>query len=176
MSGARASESGGERLFAIVESYARIGHHRTGTAEGRATLDWFERELASRGGATSRWSFAYSRYDWSASLSVAGAAIDTVPLYYEGEGSVATEQPFLRAVQLANNYDKRDIAAALAEAKAAKARLALLATSGVFGDATPTPSLIGTNVDPDLPTSGTPTLLVSAEHLPRLRRGSSPRR
>jgi hypothetical protein len=169
---AQAPPSLGAALYKTVADYSRWPHHRTGTAEGQATVDWFEAALRGRGATTSRWAYDYPRYDWRASVSVDGQPIETIPLYYEGVGELATDAPFVRPVTLPSNFDKADLGVALQEAKASGLRLAVFLTFGRFGNQPPRPALIGVNVDPDKPTTGLPTLLVSGVHLDAMASGA----
>ncbi len=162
----------GAALYQLVSGYSQWPHHRTGTSEGRATVDWFEAQLQERGATTSRWSYAYERYDWRASVTADGQPIDALPLYYEGVGELATDAPFVRPVTLPNNFDKSDLEQALAEAKGSDLRLSVFLTFGRFGNLPPRPALIGINVDPDKATSGLPTLLVSGVHLDAMASGT----
>ncbi|HEX2886203.1 hypothetical protein [Vineibacter terrae] len=162
----------GGQLYRLVTGYSQWPHHRTGTPEGKATVDWIEAQLRERGAATSRWSYDYERYDWQASVTVDGQPVEALPLYYEGVGELATDAPFVRPVTLANNFDTADLEQALAEAKDSDLRLCVLLTFGKFGALPPRPGLVGINVDPDKPTSGLPTLLVSGVHLDAMASGT----
>ena len=162
----------GAALYQLVAGYSQWPHHRTGTPEGKATVDWFEAQLKERGGTASRWSYAYERYDWRASVTADGQPIDALPLYYEGVGELATDAPFVRPVTLPNNFDKSDLEQALSEAKGSNLRLSVFLTFGRFGNLPPRPALIGVNVDPDKPPSGLPTLLVSGVHLDAMASGT----
>lgn len=158
----------GRRLFADVRAYASRPHHRTGSAEERASVAWFESELKAAGATVTRRRYDFPMYDWSARLRAGGRDIDCLPLWYEGEGEIATDSPFLRPVTLPNNFDKRDIALALAEAQSDQARLVILATFGRFLNGPHQPALIACNVDPGARRSGIPTLLVSGSELDTL--------
>ncbi|HJQ57084.1 MAG TPA: hypothetical protein VJ890_09275, partial [Vineibacter sp.] len=162
----------GAALYKTVTGYSQWPHHRTGTPEGKATVDWFEAELRARGAATSRWAYDYERYDWRASVTASGQPIDCIPLYYEGVGELATDAPFVRPVALPNNFDKSDLEQALSEAKGSGLRLSVFLTFGRFGTLPPRPALVGINVDPDKSTSGQPTLLVSGVHLDAMASGA----
>jgi len=161
----------GRRLFANVQAYSRWPHHRTGTPEERDTVEWFEQSLKRAGAASSRWSYDFPRYDWSATVHAAGHLIEVLPLWYEGVGEIATSAPFVRPVTLANNFDKRDIAQALREARGDDARLAILPTFGSFESEGRRPALIACNVDPDTAKSGLPALLASGADLDLLAAG-----
>ncbi len=171
-SAGRTQPSIGAALYELVTGYSQWPHHRTGTTEGRATVDWFEAQLQARGATTSRGSYAYDRYDWRASVTANGQPVDTLPLYYEGVGELATDAPFVRPVTLANNFDKSDLEQALSEAAGSGLRLSVFLTFGRFGNLPQRPALIGVNVDPDTPKSGLPTLLVSGVHLDAMAGGS----
>ena len=47
----------GRRLFRLVEEYAALGDHRTGTDVDRATVDWLVARLESRGARVTRWPY-----------------------------------------------------------------------------------------------------------------------
>lgn len=158
----------GRRLFRRVVAYAARPHHRTGSDEQRASTDWFEAELAAAGFRVERRTYGYPRYVWQASVRAGDRVLETLPLHYEGVGEIATDAPFARPVVLPSNYDTADLVAALAEARAEGARLAVFATFGRFGDAPPRPALIGVNADPARQGSGVPALLVSGHHLDAL--------
>ncbi|QQS12528.1 MAG: hypothetical protein IPK81_24180 [Rhodospirillales bacterium] len=162
----------GGALYDLVARYSARPHHRTGTPEAAATLDWMDAELVARGARVERRAYAFERYEHRASVSIDGRRVESLPLYYEGVGEIASEAPFLRPVTLANNFDKADLAAALREAAASGAAAAVFATFGRFGAEAPRPNLIAVNVDPDKRVSGIPTLLVSGEHLDSLAGGS----
>jgi len=162
----------GAALYQLVTGYSQWPHHRTGTSEGRETVDWFEAQLRERGATTSRWSYGYDRYDWRVSVTADGRPIDGLPLFYEGVGELATDAPFVRPVTLTNNFDTSDLEQALAEAKGSDLRLAVFLTFGRFGNLPPRPALIGVNVDPDKPSSGLPTVLVSGVHLDAMASGT----
>lgn len=162
----------GAGLYQLVAGYSQWPHHRTGTPEGRATVDWFEARLQERGATTTRWSYGYERYDWRASITADGQPIEALPLYYEGLGTLATDAPFVRPVTLLNNYDTSDLEQALAEAGSSGLRLSVFLMFGRFGTMPPRPALIGVNVDPDAKPSGVPALLVSGVHLDTMASGS----
>ena len=155
----------GERLFSHVQGYAKWPQHRTGSDEARETAAWFETALRQHGAEVSRWSYDFPRYDCQARLTVGGRTIETLPLWYEGTGEVATDDPFLRPVTLLGNADKRDLDAALQEARRDRARLAVLATFSEFDDAQRRPVLIACDADPEVAATGIPTLLISGADL-----------
>lgn len=162
----------GAALYQLVTGYCQWPHHRTGTPEGSATVDWFEAQLKGRGAATGRWSYVYDHYDWRASVTADGQPVDSLPLYYEGVGEFATDAPFVRPVTLANNFDTTDLEQALAEASSSGLRLSVFLTFGRFDSVPPRPALIGVNADPEARRSGIPTLLVSGAHLDLMASGT----
>ncbi len=158
----------GERLYALVEEYARWPHHRTGTPEGKATVDWFVGQLRKFGANAQRWPYTYERYDHRISVKVRGRTIEALPLFYSTYGEFKSDKPFVRPVTLDDNIDVKDIVAALREAQAARAPLVILPTFGRMGGAAAASMLIGVDIDPDAPLSRGPTLLVAGDHVQAL--------
>lgn len=77
----------GASLYEIVQEYAAVGaHHRTGTAEDARTLDWFEDRLRALGATTERQPWSFDRYDAEWTVTVDGADVPALPLFYEGAG------------------------------------------------------------------------------------------
>jgi hypothetical protein len=91
----------GASLLADVVAYGSRPSHRTGTVDDEATIDWFQTILLSDGAKVQvdPWSFPQWTASWSAELD--GEQIDSLPLFYETQGSfgasaidvVATEHP-----------------------------------------------------------------------------------
>jgi len=80
----------GDELYALVESYERLGIHRAGTETDRATFDWYEQRLRARGLSTERVAVPFDRYDYRSELTVDGEALEHLPLFYEWTGSIDT--------------------------------------------------------------------------------------
>jgi hypothetical protein len=149
-----------DSLYATVLGYSRFGYHRTGTPSQQLALDWLERELKRRGGRLSRWRYDFPFYDWQADVRVGQHRVDTVPLYFEGNGSFSGRADFVRSVTTKLDGNDPAVLGALAEAKGAGAKLAVLATNAAIGTNPLYDGLVGYNSDPDLPKTGVPTLLV----------------
>jgi hypothetical protein len=173
--GTRASVSGGgvlgRRLYDVVKAFSRWPVHRTGSGPEKATLDWFESELRRRGAATSRWEYSFPHYKWTAQVGVGGRLADTVPLYYEGVGTVRSDAPFVRPVTITDTHGDADVLAAMKEAKAENASLAVLP---VFNSTHGYPSydgLVADNRDPAAVTTGVPALFIPGRLADQARRG-----
>ena len=147
-------------LYAGVLGYSQFGYHRTGTPSQQLALEWLERELKRRGGRVSRWYYDYPFYDWRADVRVGQHHVDTVPLYFEGNGAFSGRADFVRSVTTKLDGNDPAVLGALTDAQAAGARVAVLATNAAIGTNPLYDGLVGYNSDPDLPKTGIPTLLV----------------
>lgn len=80
-------------IFDLVEAYAEIGIHRTGTPTQALTAEWLAEELAARGGQVSVEPVEFERYvaDWS--VTIDGVEVEALPLFYEAVGAVSTDDP-----------------------------------------------------------------------------------
>lgn len=154
------TSSPADSLDATVLAYSQFGHHRTGTTSQQRALEWLERELRRRGGRVSRWRYDFPFYDWHADVRVGQHRVETVPLYFEGTGTYSGSAGFVRAVTTKLDGNDPAVLGALADAKAAGAKLAVLATSAAIGTNPLYDGLVAYNSDPDLPKTGIPTLLV----------------
>ena len=81
-------ESAGERLYKIVEDYAALGDHRTGTPVDRATIEWFGNEIRVRGARVEQLPYTFDRFVAECRLTAGDSEIDALPLYYEAIGRV----------------------------------------------------------------------------------------
>jgi hypothetical protein len=150
----------GRRLYDVVEKYSRWSVHRTGTESEKAELDWFQSELVRRGAATSRFQYSYPRYDWTAQVRVGGRTVDTIPFFYQGVGNVSSDKPFVKPVTINDGATDAALVAAVQEAQAENASLAVLP---VFNSVPPYPTyngLVAVNVAPVAAASGVPTLFI----------------
>ncbi len=80
----------GAKLYRIVEAYADLGIHRTGTAVDRITADWFKSQLEALGGRITRHDYQFDFFDAVATVKIDGDEIESMPLYYEAIGNVKT--------------------------------------------------------------------------------------
>ncbi|HET9016002.1 MAG TPA: hypothetical protein VFN57_10430 [Thermomicrobiaceae bacterium] len=159
----RAAASGyGAELYRLVEEYAGLGDHRTGTAVDAATIAWFDGELTRRGARVERHPFTFERYvaDWS--ITVDGDPVAACPLYYEAVGTVSSRSPFVaEAAVLAGHRTAPSLARVLDDARAVGSSLAVVATANPAG-------LLQVPNRAPLPGDGPPTLLVPGALSPRL--------
>jgi hypothetical protein len=150
----------GNRLFTVVNAYSRWPIHRTGTAEESAALDWIESELRERAATTSRWGYSYPHYEWTAQVRVGGRSTQTIPLYYEGVGNISSDKPFVRPVTITNTGADAEVLAAVKDAKAEHARLAVLPVFNATQGYATYDGLVADNRDPAAATTGVPTLFI----------------
>lgn len=153
----------GARLYATVQEYAALGaHHRTGTAEDGRTLDWFEDRVRALGATTERQPWSFDRYDAEWSVTVDGAEVAALPLFYEGTGTIDSASPLVAAVGAVAAGTLPGWAAIVAGARAKGAPVAVVATTGASG------GLVAPNRSPAEPGSGLPALLVAGDLAGRL--------
>jgi len=149
------SEPGG-RMYRDVFEYAALGeHHRTGTPEDAATLDWFEAKLRALGAEVERQPWTFDRYDASWSLTAAGVPVEALPLFYEGVGEVDTGRPFITTLEPQRGAGLPGFADRAARAAADGYEAAILLTAGRGG------RLAAVNRAPVMG-SGLPTLCAGA--------------
>jgi hypothetical protein len=161
----------GSRLYDVVKAFSRWSVHRTGSGPEKATLDWFQSELRRRGATTSRWEYSYPHYEWTAQVRVGGRTAETIPFYYEGVGSVTSDKPFVRSVTITDKSADAQVLAAVKEAKAENASLAVLP---VFNSTQGYPTydgLVADNRDPAAATTGVPTLFIPGRLADQAQRG-----
>ena len=152
----------GERLYALVEAYAELGDHRTGTSVDEATRDWIAREINQRDGVVEQIPYNFEQYVANARVSVEGREIHVTPLFYSGVGEVDSVEPYIAEIDATVGNSGPD--EALGVARAMGFRVAVLATSGITGQ------LIGINRTPSEP-PGPPAVLAPGEEIDALRRG-----
>lgn len=168
---AQARGNMGDRLFSLVQGYAKWPHHRSATPEGRNTITFVDTELKRLGAPTKRIPYLFERYEFFVEVKAKGRVLEALPLFYEAFNQVSSTTPIIRSVTLENNVDPREIAGSISSPPNAKSPIVLLATSGKFGAEAPKPALIGVDSDPGRKGSGIPTVMVSGEHLELLKSG-----
>jgi hypothetical protein len=157
----------GTRLFEVVCEYAAIGpHHRTGTAEDVRTLDWFEDRVRALGAETERQPWSFDRYDAEWCVTVDGADVAALPLFYEGTGEVTSTTPLTAAVSAVPAGPFSTWATIVEAARSVGAPLAVVATRSASGH------LVAPNRSSTQPGSGLAALLVAGELSERLRTAS----
>ena len=91
----------GEHLYQLVQAYAALGEHRTGTPVDHATLAWFATELGKRGARVDQVPYQFERYVAHCRLMADAAEVEALPLYYEAVGQVHSSR--LHLAELAIN-------------------------------------------------------------------------
>ena len=125
----------GAELYALVERYSALGDHRAGSAVDATTVSWFADELQRRGARVERQPFTFERYDGHAEVTIAGQAVPALPLFYEGTGEVVDDHPFVAAAPvMEGDRPTAGLLDAIARAKAAGAKLAVIATNNPGGE------------------------------------------
>lgn len=148
----------GEDLYKLVEEYAALGEHRTGTPVDSATLAWLSDLLRQAGANVAQQPFSFDRYDATWEIQVDGEPVQSIPLFYEGIGRVTTGTPATMVWEpgLAHTGFDATLDEFTRDALAAGSTAAVIATGG------PTGLLHAVNRKP-VPGSGLPTLLVPGE-------------
>lgn len=155
----------GDDLYRLVEEYAALGDHRTGTAVDAATLEWFSGRLRGIGAVVTHVPYEFPRYDVRWRLLVDGEEVPSLPLFYEGTGRVRTGDAAVarlpvRADGVAEGLD------ANIEAARRDGRPAL-----VVATAAPSGRLVVANRAPGV-ASGLPTICVAGAEAERLTSGA----
>lgn len=120
----------GEALFALVRTYSALGNHRVGTDVDRRTIAWFAGALRAMGAEVTLEPFRFERFDATSTVTLDGEPLASLPLYYEGVGTLASDAPFVGAAKPMNHLSQTspELDAVIARAKAAGARIAVVAT------------------------------------------------
>lgn len=159
----------GEHLYQLVQAYAALGDHRTGTSVDHATLAWFATELGKRGARVDTIPYQFERYVAHCRLTANTADVEALPLYYEAVGAVHSSRLYVAELAIDASMPGNSIARQLDElvacARMSGADAAILATIGAGG------RLVALNRAPVLG-SGFPTVLVPGVALPRLRQAA----
>lgn len=136
----------GERLYSLVQEYARLGDHRTGTPVDDETRHWFASHIDGLGGIVETVDYEFPRYTASARVLAAGRELSVVPLFYSGVGEVESSEPFIDEID--GSGVGTQVNEALGVGRASGFRVAVLATRSPGG------RLVGINrapVDPPGP-------------------------
>ena len=138
----------------MVEQYAALGDHRTGTKVDHDTSEWFCAQLECRGATVSRRSFDTNIYQSVWYVNIDGREVASLPLFYEGVGRHRTTD-IARDVLTVNTYDAvyPDLQGIIESARKC-GRAALVVATKCAND-----SIYAINRIPQL-ASGLPTLLV----------------
>src|SRR2546426_382167 len=155
----------GEHLYQLVQAYAALGEHRTGTPVDQATIEWFATELGKRGARVYTVPYRFERYVAHCRLMADAAEVEALPLYYEAVGKVHSSRLHLAELAFDANRNAPQLDEVVARARMSGADAALLVTSGAGG------CLVALNRAPVLG-SGFPTVLVPGSALPMLRQAA----
>ena len=153
----------GERLYALVETYAGLGDHHTGTPVDDSTRAWFARELDARGARVTSHEYTFERFAATARVFVGHRELEALPVHYSGLGEVDTVDPFVGEVAIARGFGAH-LDEVLGEARAEGYRAAVLATAGAGG------RLVAANRLP-VPPPGPIAVLAAGAELDALRAG-----
>ncbi|MGH2587708.1 MAG: hypothetical protein ACRDJE_22535, partial [Dehalococcoidia bacterium] len=83
MTAAAPAETIGAKLYGIVSGYASLAeHHRSGTPQGAATVEWFAEGLRRRGGRVQLQPYTYPRFDASWDVRIDGETVPSIPYFY----------------------------------------------------------------------------------------------
>ncbi len=153
----------GSSLYNLVETYSNMGYHRTGTSVDSVTNKWFSDELKHRGGKVSQQAFKFEKFENSVTVTIDGDVIPSLPLFYEGTGSVESNSPFVSSLNVMSlDRTTNALNNAIQQAIDGKKEIAVIATQNKFGElATP-------NRFPKLG-SGLPVILVPGKYADKLK-------
>ncbi len=91
----------GDRIFETVCRYAGIAeHHRSGTPEGDATIDWFAAELRALGASVEIQPYEFSRFDPAWEVRIDGEVVPSIPYWYAGSARVKTDRPLTATLEV----------------------------------------------------------------------------
>ena len=152
----------GDRLYTLVEAYAALGDHRTGTAVDDATRAWLAGELRARGATVEEVPFGFVRFDADVELEAGGKPVEAMALAYAGTVELRGVTPTVVELTLAGGYVPIGLDDLL-EAAAAR-ESTVVATHGPGG------RLVALNRDPSRPCPGA-VVLVGGRDLERVRGG-----
>ncbi|MBM3224845.1 MAG: hypothetical protein FJZ47_13710 [Candidatus Tectomicrobia bacterium] len=155
----------GAHLYQLVQAYAALGDHRTGTSVDQATLAWFTTELSKRGARVDNIPYQFERYVASCRLTANATDVEALPLYYEAVGTVHSSRLQVAELAFDANLDAPQLDEVIACARMSGADAAILATTGAGG------YLVALNRAPVLG-SGFPIMLVPGSALPLLRQAA----
>jgi len=100
----------GEHLYQLVQAYAALGEHRTGTPVDQATIEWFATELGKRGARVYTVPYRFERYVAHCRLMADAAEVEALPLYYEAVGKVHSSRLHLAELAIVANAKPAQLA------------------------------------------------------------------
>lgn len=162
----------GQALYDLVDAYAAIGAHQTGTRAAKQTADWLTEQLEARGAQTSRQRYEFQRYEAEAGVRIDGREVEAIPYDYEGTGEATATAPYTATVTLANSAGRANLDKLLQNADKAGAGLAVIATEHAATGAGTQRRLVHVASGPARVRTGIPTLLVSGAESAALATGN----
>lgn len=123
----------GSALYRLVEEYAALGDHRTGTDVDHATRAWFAAALEARGADVEEVPYDFERDATVARLAVDGDDVTVLPLLYAGSGRVAVDDPLVVGVEVLDGVLPVGLDEAATQAGADGAAAVVLATDAPGG-------------------------------------------
>jgi hypothetical protein len=155
----------GDRLYRTVVDYCALGEHRSGTEVDRRTIDWMAAELARiPGTVVERHPYTFPRYDARWSVHVDDEPVESIPLFYEGAGTLRSRRPVTAAVRVAAGSFVPDLEPIAKQAVADGRDAAVIATVALGGPL----QAVNRTPPPAGKASGLPTLCVAESLAPRL--------
>lgn len=154
-------------LYRIVEEYASLGDHRTGTAVDVATTEWFASALEDRGADVTTHAYDFDAYQATTTVTADGRNLDALPLYYSAVGSTVCDTATVLELEFLGGIIPGDVDALVADAVSDKTvpgeQVVVVATRG-HGD-----RLVALNRTPQQ-RGDVPVVLVAGAECERLSR------
>lgn len=144
-------------LYALVEGYARLGDHRTGTAVDQATLMWLTGELQRLGADVVHDLYAFDRHEDTSTVLLDGRPVECLMLPYSFAGTTHDVDPGRAVLAPSSQSELAGLAEARARTVAQGRSVLVVATDSGYG------GLFAVNQHPATE-PGVPVVLVGAEH------------
>lgn len=156
----------GTQLYRIVEEFAALGDHQTGSDVDASTVTWLSERLRALGLAVTIDRQPFDRWQGTLDLRVGGDPVDGLAVPYEWTGTIETDLVDVAGFDAMSGGFPAALDAPIAAAVARGAEVAVLATEHPDG------SLVGVNRILGVERPGVPTVLVAGRDLDRLRSGA----
>lgn len=151
-------------LFELVQHYADLGDHRSGTPVDRRTIEWLRDRLADQGVSAQVEPLRFDRFEAKSELTVDGQSVDHLPLYYSWTGSLSTSN--IRVIRHdVHGGGLPDAADAAVREAVGDAEAVIVATEHPEG------LLVAVNRDLAAEPLGVPVVLVGSAEADRLQAG-----
>lgn len=123
---------GPEALLSLVEGYAALGDHRTGTAVDHSTTTWLTGLLQQAGAEVTQQPYDFPRFEGAAAVLIDGVPVRAELLPYCWVGTAEDDDPERAALPLAGASDLQGLSAAQTVARQ-RGRFLVVATCAGFG-------------------------------------------